>query len=48
MLPICRYSFYADTPKLNTLRLPLVTAAGAQITIGVAALADVIKANIKG
>ena len=48
MLPICRYSFYADTPKLNTLRLPLVTAAVAQITIVVAALADVIKVNIKG
>ena len=48
MLLIFRHSFYADTPKLNTLRLPLITAAGAQITIGVAALADVIKANIKG
>ena len=41
-------AFYADAPQLNTLRLSFVTASVEQIHTGIAALADVIKANIKG
>ena len=40
-------AFYADTPQLNTLRLSFVTASVEQIHVGVAALADVLKANLK-
>ena len=41
-------AFYADTPQMNTLRLSFVTASVEQIHTGIAALADVIKANLKG
>ncbi len=41
-------AFYAAEPQLNTLRLSFVTATSAQINTGIAALADVIKANLQG
>ena len=41
-------AFYADAPQLNTLRLSFVTASVEQINTGIAALAAVIKANLKG
>ena len=41
-------AFYADAPQLNTLRLSFVTASVDQINTGIAALADVFKANFKG
>jgi len=41
-------AFYADAPQHNTLRLSFVTASVDQINIGIAALADVFKANLKG
>ena len=41
-------AFYADNPQLNTLRLSFVTASVDQINTGIAALADVFKANLKG
>ncbi len=41
-------AFYADTPQHNTLRLSFVTASVDQINIGIAALAEVLKANLKG
>jgi 2-aminoadipate transaminase len=41
-------AFYADTPQQNTLRLSFVTASVDQINIGIAALAEVLKANLKG
>ncbi len=41
-------AFYADAPQLNTLRLSFVTASADQIKVGIAALAAVIKANLKG
>jgi 2-aminoadipate transaminase len=40
-------AFYADAPEHNTLRLSFVTASVDQINTGIAALADVFKANIK-
>ena len=40
-------AFYAAEPQLNTLRLSFVTSSSAQINTGIAALADVIKANLK-
>ena len=40
-------AFYADTPRLNTLRLSFVTASVEQINAGVEALADVLKTGIK-
>jgi 2-aminoadipate transaminase len=41
-------AFYAAEPQLNTLRLSFVTASSEQINTGIAALADVIKANLQG
>ena len=41
-------AFYADEPQHNTLRLSFVTASVDQINTGIAALADVFKANLKG
>lgn len=41
-------AFYAHAPQHNTLRLSFVTASVDQINIGIAALADVFKANLKG
>lgn len=41
-------AFYADAPQHNTLRLSFVTASVDQINIGIAALAGVFKANLKG
>jgi 2-aminoadipate transaminase len=39
-------AFYADHPQHNTLRLSFVTASVDQINIGIAALADVLKAHL--
>jgi 2-aminoadipate transaminase len=39
-------AFYADHPQHNTLRLSFVTASVEQINVGVAALANVFKANL--
>ena len=41
-------AFYADAPQLSTLRLSFVTASVDQINTGIAALAKVFKANLKG
>ena len=41
-------AFYAGNPQLNTLRLSFVTASVDQINTGIAALADVLKANLEG
>ncbi len=41
-------AFYADAPQHNTLRLSFVTASVDQINTGIAALAEVFKANLKG
>ena len=41
-------AFYADAPQLSTLRLSFVTASVGQINTGIAALAKVFKANLKG
>ncbi len=41
-------AFYADAPQQNTLRLSFVTASVDQINTGIAVLADVFKANLKG
>ena len=41
-------AFYADAPQHNTLRLSFVTAPVDQINTGIAALADVLKANLQG
>ena len=39
-------AFYADNAEHNTLRLSFVTASVEQINIGIAALADVLKAHL--
>ena len=41
-------AFYSGQPQANTLRLSFVTASVDQIHSGIAALADVLKANLPG